>query len=558
MIALLLLACAPSDQRGADRPPNADGEADTADTDVAADTDTAADTEGDTPDTGTWPAPSSCAAAAWAWGADNTFGTAETSFVGEAVGDWAGGALTNAGDMDGDGRDDIVIGAPFRAEPASHGGKVYFIVGSGPRALSTPLAGRPAFVGGGVMELAFTFPLGDVSGDGLADVAIRPGYQNSAPPGGQYLVHGRSGAWTGSMPLDDADASTINADNTDGSTDVMSQGPFGDLDGDSVPDWFMWTPAIQGGEMYVVSGAHASGTLTLPGDAMLWLTGAGEPLFGDLDGDGLTDILSLGTDRDALSFIYGSATPPHHATFSASAVATLTGPEDFSSYDIVQDVSGDGVAELAVSLRDDGLYLFFGGTRLAGDVTLADADVHIAADAYAYNAAWLGDINGDGISDLGFLVDGGGDHVTDLYVVFGRTVWPAEIALGDADVHIARTSDMTEMMHAPEPDHVGDFDGDGIVDLLLRDPYEAASGVEGAGTVFLFSGRTSWPTELSVADAEARFSGSVAYEGVGESYHLVVQDYDGDGCDDIIASSYYRPAGTLSTTGETFLWYGQP
>lgn len=147
--------------------------------------------------------------------------------------------------------------------------------------------------------------------------------------------------------------------------------------------------------------------------------------------------------------------------------------------------------------------------------------------------------------------------MTDVYVLFGRTTWPAEITLADADVHVARTADMRELLRTPEPDQVGDIDGDGIDDLLLRDPYEAANGVDRAGTTYLFRGRTSWSAELSVTAADATFSGSIANEALGEGYWLVVEDYDGDGCDDIVASSYYRPAPSGSTTGETFIFYGQ-
>lgn len=506
-------------------------------------------------DTGTWPAPTSCAVAAWSWGADNALETAETTFVGEDVGDYAGGYLTNAGDMNGDGRDDLAIGAPFRPQAATLSGKVYLLVGSGPRARSQSLAGRPSVIGDqAYMELSMTFPLGDVDGDGLADLGIRPGFQITNPPGGQYLVRGRATGWTSSLPAASCDASTTNDRDTDGSSDVATYGPFGDMDGDGLDDWFMWTPSVDDGESYVISGAGASGLLTLPGDALLWLVEAGTPAFGDLDGDGLTDIVGPASTGHTLQFIYGSAAPPYDTTVAASTAASLADAHPFG-YEVIQDISGDGVSELAITVSNDGMYVFLGGRRLSGSVTLADADVHIAAGESVQDPQWLGDINGDGIDDLGFL-EASASPLTELYVLFGRTAWAARIPLRGADVHVHRTSDMTEWMYGPKPDEVGDIDGDGITDLLLTSPYADTNGVESSGTIYLFRGRTSWTSDVSVEDADARFSGGVPYESLGHESGFIVADYDGDGCDDIIASSYYRPE-SASSTGETFVLYGQ-
>ena len=52
---------------------------------------------------------------------------ADYSFAGENTDDWAGGAVSSAGDVDGDGLDDIVVGAKGNDDGGYLSGKAYLI-----------------------------------------------------------------------------------------------------------------------------------------------------------------------------------------------------------------------------------------------------------------------------------------------------------------------------------------------------------------------------------------------------------------------------------------------
>lgn len=106
---------------------------------------------------------------------------ADGSWLGEGQGDQAGTALSCAGDLNGDGFDDIVIGA---AGAANQNGAVYVVYGG---KLPWPHDASLAQLGVRIQSslngalLGFAATLGDVTGDGLSDLVVgAPGYSSSA------------------------------------------------------------------------------------------------------------------------------------------------------------------------------------------------------------------------------------------------------------------------------------------------------------------------------------------------------------------------------------------
>ena len=151
--------------------------------------------------------------------------------------------------------------------------------------------------------------------------------------------------------------------------------------------------------------------------------------------------------------------------------------------------------------------IYFGDGTLAQNQTLDTNAVTLRLPAPVHTiSAWgarsvfanPGDYNDDGIDDVAIAVTlvedpqlGGNRQFTaaGVYVLFGRTNWPALVdVVDDADVVIADDFGQGGMLRV---DNAGDVDGDGIDDLIVgHAPLDPAV----AGTAHLFFGRTNWPT----------------------------------------------------------------
>jgi len=124
------------------------------------------------------------------WSMDTPLSGADASFLGEDAGDHAGGAVASAGDVDGDGLDEILIGATWRNQWQ---GKTYLLQGrEAGWALDTDLATADAsFVGEDAYDYAgFILSSGDVNGDGYSDPLISAAYDSDggSNAGQTYLI----------------------------------------------------------------------------------------------------------------------------------------------------------------------------------------------------------------------------------------------------------------------------------------------------------------------------------------------------------------------------------
>jgi hypothetical protein len=134
-----------------------------------------------------------------------------TIISGASAGEQSGFAVDNAGDLNGDGVTDIVIGAPFATTRGANSGRSYVIfgnrVGFNPALDLAQLNGRSGFaLNGHVPQGRSGFAVsgaGDVNGDQVADLMIgAPFAQPSGLYSGQsYVVLGRRGGFTGSFDL---------------------------------------------------------------------------------------------------------------------------------------------------------------------------------------------------------------------------------------------------------------------------------------------------------------------------------------------------------------------
>ncbi|MEC7987127.1 MAG: hypothetical protein VX278_18305, partial [Myxococcota bacterium] len=219
---------------------------------------------------------------------------AQYTFVGENAGDYAGYSVSSAGDVDGDGLGDLIVGAYLNDDAGSYAGKAYLILGASLRHKSINLSQADySFVGEGDGDRAgySVSSAGDVDGDGLDDLIIGA-HQNAdggSDAGKAYLVFGSSLGSDSTIDLSGADYSFVGENDGDYAGVVVSAA--GDVDGDDKADLLIAAThnddgGTRAGKAYLVLGASLGTSATID------LSGADYSFLGENDNDNAGTSLS--------------------------------------------------------------------------------------------------------------------------------------------------------------------------------------------------------------------------------------------------------------------------
>ena len=427
-----------------------------------------------------------------------SFTNASVVIIGADFGDRLGTAVA-AGDVNGDGIDDVILGAPDADGPLnqdSETGEVYVIWGSTnlPQQIDlrqfTPpvtLIGRQSRAGFGRTLTALDF-----NGDGLSEVVV--GQPAGSGPGGSRPGSGNAYVYFGKVDLRSPipDVGYIRPNVTlygRASGDTLASAlSYGDFNADGLMDLVLGAPMADGpngrkdaGEVYVLSGARtlpevmdlASSTTTGTGSLQVIGADAGDHLGtsvsgGDANKDGFDDLLIGAPMAGGLGNARG---------FSGEAYLVL-GRKDLSP---VIDIADNG--EIAIEVYGaDSL------DQLGNSVVLADTD----GDGYAELV--LGASNAKGTNNN---MAGTGA----VFVIKGRALFPSKFDLANEEANTiirgANTGDAFGSALA-----VGTLEGDEKGNLLV-----GAVGADGpggrtdSGLVYVFLTVEKEPPTVPVADA---------------------------------------------------------
>jgi len=481
--------------------------------------------------------------------------------VGIDNGDLSGNSISNAGDVNGDGLDDILVGAP-QANPLGRNkvGEAYLIFGKTDTTtvdLNDIRAGKGGFALAGSSQFGgYDFAgvsvsgAGDVNGDGLADLLV--GASGAEPLGltyaGQsYVIFGK----TNTTPIDLRDIEQgeggfviIGANFYDFSGDAVSSA--GDVNGDGLADLLVGareaepSTVQETGLSYVVFGKTDTapvdlqdveqglgGGFVIVGQGFKTRSGFHVSNAGDINGDGLDDVL------------VGAYAADPRGKSKAGETYVVFGKTDTAPVRFVDLRAGIGG------------FIVFG----------------IATNDYSGDAiSAAGDVNADGLPD--FIIGapaadvGGVFNTGESYVVFGKTDnKPVQLALVRAGIGGFGISGAGQQARCGAAvSEAGDINQDGFADVIMLCDIADPEGRVDAGEGYVIFGKRD-TTKVEV-QALRHGQGGYVIKGYSGDDPLGISaggggDVNGDGRPDILFGAPGGDRGDLFSVGISYVLFGK-
>jgi hypothetical protein len=332
---------------------------------------------------------------------DGATGVTIYTYDGDSQGDDFGKAVTNVGDVNGDGVFDFAGSAWTDDNNGGGSGMIRVYSGSNGSLIHQIDGSAADYLGG---SLGY---IGDINNDGFADI-LAGATQKNPSGSGPSTAAGYAEVFSG------ATGASLLRVNGSVANDQFGYAVMGgsDLNGDGTPDFVVGVygddvVALNSGAVHAFSGANGSALWTTRGTGVKDHLGNALALTGDLNNDGVDDILAgailddnNGSDSGSCFILSGA---------NGSVIATLDGEnagDQFgSSVASYNDFNGDQIPEFLVGAdhfngqygTDSGkIYVYDGATQ----TLLMSVEGGLSGDRLGYSCAGAGDMDGDGLPEF--------------------------------------------------------------------------------------------------------------------------------------------------------------
>ena len=473
-----------------------------------------------------------------------------------------GTSVATAGDVNGDGFADVIVGAPLYEDDATDEGRAWVYEGSAAGLGTTAAWAGDSHQGGGNFGVSVG-TAGDVDGDGYSDVIVGAHLVDNGQvdEGRAYVFRGYASglraipAWS-----DDSNQASASFGN--------AVAPAGDVNGDGYSDvivgaWSYDDPQADEGAAFVYHGSP-TGVSTTPDwfaaptqqiGAHFGLVVAG---VGDVNGDGYSDVLvgahnfTNGQNVEGRVYVYHGSPTGLGASPAWTAESNQVGSEFGRTLSAAGDVNGDGYADVAIGaffyangqVSEGRVFVYHGSPTGLGATPAWTAESNQPQGRLGMSVGCAGDVNRDGYSDLiaGVRIIVGGGFVEHAWGYYGSPTGLAASPSWDvtADPEFANWLSTA-----------GDVNGDGYSDVIIGAQL-LDNGQLAEGAAFAYHGSPAglgttpaWRVESNQADAW--FGMQVGTAG----------DVNGDGYSDAIVSTGQWD-NTATNTGGAFVYHGGP
>lgn len=455
-----------------------------------------------------------------------------------------GESVSGAGDVNGDGYSDFLIGAKLYGVNGGatvyHGGT--YGVATAP-SVTRYSASNGARLGWSVSNA------GDVNGDGYSDiVAGAPDATNGQAGEGLAYVHYGGTSGLSSVP------NVILELNVAGARFGASVSSAGDVNGDGYADVVVGAPLSGGtGRAYIFMGGPGglapAPALTLSGTAGAEF-GAAVSTAGDVNSDGYADVV-IGSPGTSTARVFAGTS----AGLGVAVHALLTGTAGSrfgAAVATAGDVNGDGFSDVIIGAplfsngqaNEGAAFVFHGGYPALGTVPISQLEVNQANARLGISVAGAGDMNANGYFEVVVGADqwsSGQANEGGAFVFYGSAA--GTLAAGYSTIQ----SNVVGARLGASVSEAGDVNGDGYADIVSGAPYTSNGQVE-EGRLHITPGAPAGigaTTTVELNTAGVRLGWAAAGGG----------DVDGDGYSDIVGGAPYA-SPTLTEEGAIHLYRG--